>query len=376
MVVVADENIPFVKECLGPWAEVRVLAGRRITAEAVRGADALLVRSVTRVGRELLEGSRVRFVGTATSGVDHVDVEWLRERGIGFADAAGSNSRSVAEWFHAVLFRWLVERGRSLAGLSVGVVGCGRIGSMVADALERLGVRVARYDPPLEERGGGGRWSSWDDVLACDVVTAHVPLVAGGRHPTWHLFGEEFFRSFRGGLFVNASRGPVCDNRALRRALDSGGFDAVLDVWEGEPVPDAELIRRVFLGTPHVAGYSFDGKLAGTLMVRDALLRHFGLDPAGAPCPCLEAPVTRLEVPAGGGRLEEVVDGVLRQVYDPRRDDERLRVLADLPGPERGREFDRLRKEYPVRRELAAHVWPDGLAGEVRRVLDILSGKA
>ncbi|WP_457651351.1 4-phosphoerythronate dehydrogenase [Rhodocaloribacter sp.] len=366
LLIVADENIPFVREAFGSFGEVRLVPGREIVGAHVREADALLVRSVTRVDRALLGGSAVRFVGTATIGTDHVDRSWLRAHGVAFAHAPGSNATSVVEYVVAALFRLSVRRGRELRGRTVGIVGCGHIGGRLARRLPALGVRVLRNDPPraeaAERRGEPHPFVPLDALLAAaDVVTLHVPLTREGPHATRGLIGAEALRRMRPGAWlVNTARGPVVSNAALLDALATGRPGAaVLDVWEGEPNPDPELIRRVDLGTPHIAGYSYDGKVRGTVMLYRAFIGHFGLpDVWEAERAFAAGPGDRLRLRPPEGALPETewLDAVARQMYDLEADDRRFRRILTVPPEERGAYFSRLRKTYPRRRAFTRHV--------------------
>ncbi|WP_456426381.1 4-phosphoerythronate dehydrogenase [Rhodocaloribacter sp.] len=369
LLIVADENIPFAREAFGAFGEVRLVPGREIAAAHVREADALLVRSVTRVDRALLDGSAVRFVGTATIGTDHVDRSWLRARGIAFAHAPGSNATSVVEYVLAALFRLSVRQGRELRGRTVGIVGCGNIGGRLAQRLPALGVRVLRNDPPravaAERRGAPHPFVSLDAVLAAaEVVTLHVPLTREGPHATRGLLGAETLRRMRPGAWlVNTARGPVVSNAALLDAITAGRPGAtVLDVWEGEPNPDPDLIRRVDLGTPHIAGYSYDGKVRGTVMLYRALRKHFGLpDVWEAEEAFAAGPGDRLRLTPPEDALSETewLDAVVRQMYDLEADDRRFRRILSLSPDERGAYFTRLRKTYPRRRAFARHTMPE-----------------
>ena len=331
----------------------------------------------------LLEGSPVRFVGSATIGTDHVDLAYLRDRGIAFAHAPGSNADSVVEYVLAALLAAYAERGEPLRGRTVGVVGCGHIGGRLAERLPHLGVRVLKNDPPLmgaaEATGQPHDFVPLDQVLAeADAVTLHPPLTHAGPHPTAHLVGERELAAMKAdALLVNASRGAVVDNRALREALAArriGG--AVLDVWEGEPEPDPALLRLARTATPHVAGYSYDGKVQGTAMLHRALADWLGVTPRWdaeaelTPGPGELAPL-RLPDPA----LPETawLDALVRHAYDVRADDARMRRLLTLPPEERGAYFHRLRKTYPRRRDFrwyaVADAVPEAYAGAVRRGL-------
>lgn len=367
--VVADENIPYVREALRPHGRVQTVAGRSIDAATVREADALLVRSVTRVDAGLLSGSRVRFVGSATIGTDHVDREYLAEAGVGFAHAPGSNAGSVVEYVLAALLTLAARRGVSLRGTTVGVVGCGRIGGRLAARLPGLGVAVLRNDPPLaNEAGRVGRRHAYVPlrrVLAeADVVTTHVPLTRTGPHPTYHLIGADELKQMRAGAWlVNAARGPVVDNGALLEALRGPRrLAAVLDVWEEEPAPPPALIEAVDLGTPHVAGYSFDGKVGGTVMLHDAFCRHFGRTPAWDPeavlAPSREDRLDLAPPPADLGETAWL-GALVRQMYDVEADDARMRDLAVLAEAERAARFAKLRKHYPRRRAFERYRLPE-----------------
>jgi erythronate-4-phosphate dehydrogenase len=354
MKIVADANIPLVRECLSSVGDVEVLSGRDITPRVVADADALLVRSITPVNRELLAGSRVRFVGTATIGFDHVDVGYLERNGIGFASAPGSNANSAAEYIIA----GLLEVGRRyrlrLEGKSIGIIGVGNVGGRVAHKCEALGMRVLRNDPPLQRQTGDPGYVPLEALYGCDFVTMHTPLTRAGVDKTYHLADAGFFSSLQqGAIFLNASRGAVVDSPALKAAIRSGRLRAVvLDVWENEPRIDTELLSMVDLGTPHIAGYSFDGKVAGMTAIYHSLCEYFGL-PAkhdvGDFLP--KPPAPRLEIVTGESEDEELLARAVEQVYSIRRDDADLRRIAQQPPDGRGRFFDALRENYPVRRE-------------------------
>jgi len=354
MKIVADMNIPFVRECFSSIGDVEVLGGRDITPEVVADTDALLVRSITPVNARLLRGSRVRFVGTATIGFDHVDVEYLRRNNIGFASAPGSNANSAAEYVIAALLEIGQEHGIRLEGKSIGVIGVGNVGGKVATKCEALGMRVCRNDPPLQRQTGDPQYLPIEDLFGCDLITLHTPLTFEGVDKTFHLAGERFFNLLRKGcVFLNASRGAVVDSGALTRAIESGKLQAVvLDVWEDEPDIDKELLQMVDLGTPHIAGYSLDGKIAGMIMIYKALCEHFGLTPKFDVSDFLPEPdVPELHVNPSGGDEQELLLDAVRKIYDIRRDDGELRHILNEPAANRGRCFDKLRENYPVRRE-------------------------
>jgi len=356
MKIIADENIPAVAQAFGTLGEVTLLPGRNLKARDVCTADVLLVRSVTRVGGELLEGSRVRFVGSATIGFDHVDRDYLQSRAIGFATAPGSNATSAAEYVVSALLALGEREGFSLARRTVGIVGCGNVGSRVRDRLAALGCDCLVNDPPLRERGGHDEFVDLDDILQADIISVHVPLEKTGRHPTWHLFDETVLRRMKPDtVLINTSRGAVVDNAALDALLARRrDLRVVLDVWEGEPAIEMRLLEKVALGTAHIAGYSLDGKLRGTEMIYRAACDFLGRAPHWDATTVLPAanPLDLRGLP-GGDDLERVRTAVFH-AYDIRMDDERLRGLLRLPPAERPAGFDRLRKEYPIRREFAA----------------------
>jgi len=354
MRIIADANIPFVRECLSSVGDVQVLSGREITPQVVANADALLVRSITPVNEALLAGSAVRFVGTATIGFDHVDVAYLACNGIGFASAPGSNANSAAEYVIAGLLEVARRGDVSLEDKSIGVIGVGNVGSRVAGKCEALGMQVLRNDPPLQRRTNDPKYVPIEALYDCDFVTIHTPLTREGVDKTLHLADAGFFARLKpGAVFVNASRGAVVDSQALKAAIRDGRLQAaVLDVWEGEPNIDVELLGMVDLGTPHIAGYSFDGKVAGMVMIYRSLCEHFKLTPKYDVKDFLPVPeIPRMEIETGSASDEELLARVVERIYNIARDDRNLRQIVQQPPENRGRFFDALRKNYPVRRE-------------------------
>jgi erythronate-4-phosphate dehydrogenase len=354
MKIVADANIPFVRECFSSVGQVEVLGGRDITPRAIAGADALLVRSITPVNEELLRGSAVRFVGTATIGFDHVDLHYLERNHIAFASAPGSNANSAAEYMLAALLEVGHKHRIRLEGSSIGVIGVGNVGSRVAHKCEALGMRVLRNDPPLQRQTGDPMYVPLGALYDCDFLTIHTPLTREGVDKTFHLADARFFSSLKqGAVVLNAARGAVVDTEALKVAIRADRLRAVvLDVWEGEPNIDIALLEMVDLGTPHIAGYSYDGKVAGMIMIYKALCEHFGLSPRFEARDFLPPPqVPRLTIRTGEAGDEELLARAAEQVYSITRDDQNLRQIVHRTPEERGRFFDALRKEYPIRRE-------------------------
>lgn len=362
--IVADENMPLTEVLFGDLGEVRRVGGRTLTRSDLTVADVLLVRSVTRVDRELLEGTPVRFVGSATIGTDHVDLDWLKHQGITFAAAPGCNATSVVQYVLSVLALWCLDNGRAGCGpegLRAGIVGGGNVGGRLASVLARLGVDVIVSDPPRQQAGLGtpGRYGSLDDVLSCDLISLHTPLTRSGPWPTLHLLDDtRLDRLDQRQLLINSGRGPVIDNSALNRRLQASGAPRVaLDVWEREPQLSVELASRCWLASPHIAGYSAEGKARGTFMVYEALCRELGAEAQATLAPLLPTPdVTEVTVNLDDESPWQAVSRALLTGYDPSADDQRLRATLSLPAEQRWAAFDQLRKHYPLRRE------PDSLA--------------
>lgn len=359
MLIVADENIPLLDAFFGDIGEIRRVAGRTLSREQLEDADILLVRSVTQVNQALLEGTPVKFVGTATIGTDHIDQEWLAAQGIGFAAAPGCNANSVAEYVLSVLSLYAEKQGLpDWTSLRVGIVGVGNVGGALARTLERLGFEVRLCDPPRQEAEPelAEAFVTLDEVLACDVVTLHTPLTRHKPHATWHMISDKQLAALgEGQLLINAGRGEVIDSSALLQRLNSDDAPTVaLDVWEQEPRIDPALVRKVWLATPHIAGYSLEGKLQGTEMIYQALCRFLGLPlrkKAGQFMP--EPALSKISF-TSSAEEEAAIRIALRSCYDPRQDDARLRLAMIGSEQERGEAFDRLRRDYPVRRECSS----------------------
>ena len=354
MKIIADANIPFAAECFSSIGEVKIVGGREITPGIVSDADVLLVRSITPVDSDLLADSKVRFVATATIGFDHIDVDFLRRNNIGFASAPGSNSNSAAEYVIA----GLLEIGRKydidLEDKSIGIIGVGNVGSRVAKKCAALGMQIYLNDPPLQRQTGEGKYLPLKELLDCDFITFHTPLTFESIDKTYHLADENFFKSLKEGcVFVNASRGGVVDSEALKTVIRSGRFSyVVLDVWENEPNIDTEFLEMVDIGTPHIAGYSLDGKISGMIMIYKAACEHFGLSPMFGIEDFLPEPAVRqLRIKPSTGNEQGALLDAVRKIYDIREDDTKLRLISEKPAKERGGFFDGLRKNYPVRRE-------------------------
>lgn len=373
MRILADADIPHVEQSFGRLGDVRAAPAHELRPEAVRDADALLVRSVTRVDEALLGDSAVRFVGTATSGVDHVDLPYLRSRGIVFADAAGCNAKAVAEYVTAALLHLAIINRLELAGARLGIVGFGHVGRRVARYAAALGMECVVNDPPLARSTAEPIYRPLEEALACDAVTLHVPLEREGLDSTYHLANAEFLTMMKpGAVMINTSRGPVVDEAALSAALDAGRLGAcVLDVWAHEPRVDPGLVDRCAIATPHIAGHSLDAKMEAVRRLYEALRDWLDLDTAWAPPASLEA--TRPDVLPLVGSGVSAVAAVAARATGISEYDGQMRGLAGLAEDERGRVFSELRSRPPVRREFGAwRVAAEGVDDETAATLEQL----
>lgn len=351
MKIVVDQNIPYAREAFGLLGDVVLVPGRSMSPDVVRDADLLVVRSITKVNHVLLDESRVRFVGTCTIGEDHVEKAYLASRGIAFSSAPGCNANSVGDYLVAALLALAERHHLRLGGMRLGIVGVGNVGKRVLEKATALGLECVLNDPPLFDQTGDPRYRPLAELFNCDIITFHTPIDRAGPHPTFHLADSAFLRRMKSGaILINSSRGAVVDGDALKRALEEGHLrGAVLDVWEGEPNVDVELLEMVDIATPHIAGYSFDGKVNGTVQIYQAACRCLGIEPAWDPSPLLPEP----DVPELTIYSDEpgAVAQAVRAVYDIMRDDAAMRETLGMPDEARGPHFDRLRKEYPRRRE-------------------------
>ncbi len=355
MLIIVDENIPFAPEIFGSLGEVRLVAGRSLTPDDVREADALVVRSVTRVGEKLLAGSRVRFVGTSTIGTDHCDLDWLAGRGIDFSSAPGSNAESVAQYIAAALAGAAGRLGRALSRCSIGIVGVGNCGRRVERIARALGMEVRLNDPPLAQATGDAKYRPLEELLGCDFLSLHVPLTRAGEHATWRLIDEPVLDRLAPAVLINACRGFVVDEPALMARVRDGRLGgAILDAWENEPAIHPDHLRDVMLGTPHIAGYSFDGKIAGAVMIAEALARHAQLIFTAPPLPLPATAVPLIELQTAGRADDSILAELVQTAYPIGRDDADLRLALAQAGESIGPAFDTRRKLYPLRREFAA----------------------
>lgn len=355
MKITCDSKIVLAPELFGKFGELKLVGTRDIARDVVKGADVLLVRSETKVDRDLLEGTGVRFVGTATIGTDHVDLPYLQDNGIGFASAPGSNANSVAEYVTAAILAVSQRLGISPAHRTIGIVGVGNTGGGVLRKVRALGMNVLLNDPPLARETAQKHYRPLDELMEADIISLHVPLTREGKDRTYHLFdGARIAAMKRGSILINASRGAVVDTAGLKEGLRTGGLSAcILDVWEREPAIDVDLLGMVALGTPHIAGYSYDGKLNASYMLLHEMQRFFGLT---VPVDDIATShdTDRREVPASAGELYQVIGQIVRECYDIETDDKALRGISGLPEEERKAYFRQLRAHYRVRREFNA----------------------
>ncbi|WP_312927821.1 4-phosphoerythronate dehydrogenase PdxB [Pseudescherichia sp.] len=348
MKILVDENMPYARELFSRLGEVKPVAGRPIPVDELADAQALMVRSVTRVNASLLSGTAVKFVGTATAGTDHVDQAWLHEAGIGFSAAPGCNAIAVVEYVFSALLMLAERDGFTLKDRTVGIVGVGNVGSRLQARLEAWGVRTLLCDPPRAERGDAGDFRPLEALVReADILTFHTPLFKEGPYKTLHLADDALISALKpGAILINACRGAVVDNAALLTRLEAGqDLSVVMDVWEPEPDLNVELLKRVDIGTPHIAGYTLEGKARGTTQVFEAFSAFIGHRQQVALDTLLPAPEFG-RITLHGPLDQPTLKRVAHLVYDVRRDDAPLRKVAGIPG-----EFDKLRKNYLERRE-------------------------
>ncbi|WP_406611131.1 4-phosphoerythronate dehydrogenase [Agarivorans sp. JK6] len=351
MKIVVDENIPFAQQILSQHGEVVAVDGRTMQPQQLVDADALLVRSVTKVNQQLLsQANKLKFVGTATIGTEHVEQNYLAERGIAFASAPGCNAIAVGEYVATALLAATEYRYQSLVGKTIAIVGAGNTGSQVAKRAAALGMQVMLYDPPLAEQGTLDNSVSFEQVLGADVISLHVPSTKTGKHPTYHLFNQQVLSKLTPEqILVNACRGEVIDNQALLEFAAQGKSPLlVLDVWEGEPTILEPLVKYAFIATPHIAGYSLEGKMRGTSMVYQAMCQALKIEANDLSEQLLPVPEFS-QITLKGELSDSQLTKLTQLVYNIFADDRRFRQHGASPSG-----FDKLRKFYPQRREFSA----------------------
>ena len=348
--IIADENLAYPVELFSQFGDVQLINGRKITKSVLKYADALIIRSVTEVNESILTGTNIKFVGTATIGIDHIDTEYLASKGISFASAPGCNSYAVAEYIIAALFDTAVKNNFSLENKTIGVVGIGNVGSKVVRYCEALGMKVLKNDPPLFRQGKLEDAIQLNDILESDIISLHVPLTIEGEDKTYHLIDKDKLKLLKDNtVLINTSRGAVVDNNALAEIIEQKNLKIILDVWENEPDIDNSLVSLVQIGTPHIAGYTLEGKVNGSIMVYEALAEFLGKEnPNSINLPKVHHDQIEYDFLMS---KEEALNSIIKNIYNIAGDHNNFLRLNSLMDNERGKYFDKLRKEYPLRRE-------------------------
>jgi len=352
MKIVVDDKIPFLPGTLEPYAEVVYLPGKQISNESLKDADALLIRTRTKCTENLLKGTNVRFIGSATIGFDHIDIQYCDRHGIRWTNAPGCNSSSVHQYIASALLKFSKDNMFSLKGKTIGILGVGNVGSKIEKLARALGMNVLLNDPPRARKEGNNNFVDFSRILSeSDIVTVHVPLNIVGEDKTYHLFNEESFKKMKKGTwFFNSSRGEVADTASLKKMLSSGRLGgAIVDVWENEPDIDTGLMAKAFIATPHIAGYSTDGKANGTSMVIKSLCEFFDLPlknwyPDNVP----EPSSPEIIIDGQGKSDEDIISEAVHHSYNIAEDDHNLRHMPS--------DFERLRGDYPLRREFRSYI--------------------
>jgi erythronate-4-phosphate dehydrogenase len=347
--IIADDKIPFLKGVLEPYANIEYYPGKDITKEKIIDADALIVRTRTKCNKDLLSGTKIKIVTTATIGTDHIDINYCEKNNIKWLNAPGCNSTSVMQYVTAALLT-LAEMGDFyLDNKTIGIVGVGNVGSKIQRIAELLGMKVLLNDPPRERKEGGNQFCSLRELInESDIITFHVPLNKSGLDQTYHLADEKFFSQLeKKPIIINSSRGEVIKTSALKNAINNGKISkTVLDVWENEPKIDLELLELVDFGTPHIAGYSLEGKANGTSVCVNAVNEFFKLGlkrnwyPKEIPFPEIG---NSIEIECKNKTDQYIIKEAVLRAYNILEDDERLRKSPDT--------FEKQRGDYPIRRE-------------------------
>jgi len=355
MKIVCAETVLLGKQAFSNAGKTVILPDREITRDDLLDADALIVRSKTKINRELLHDTPVQFVGTATAGTDHIDAAWLESKGIYWSSSPGCNANSVSEYLIAALLVLGKRHGFDLEGKTIGIIGCGNVGSRVVKKCEALGMTVLRNDPPLAAISTDPDFQPLENLLSeSDIVTLHVPLVKDGPWPTARMADYRFFEQLKPGtIFINAARGSICDYDALLDAKAAGAVSRmILDVWSPEPAFRTDVLKMADLASPHIAGHSYEGKLNGTVACYNELCNFFEIQKTWDIAESLPEPdVPNLKIDCNGRDDEEVLHEIVQQIYNIETDDTLIRETAVPDEIDRARNFDALRKTYRVRRE-------------------------
>ena len=351
MKVIVDNKIPYIKGALEPFAEVLYLTGKDTTPEIANDADAIITRTRTICNKELLEGSSVKMIATATIGYDHIDTAYCEANGIEWTNAPGCNSWSVAQYIMAALHQLAFDKYLNLSELTIGVVGAGNVGSKVARLCETIGMKVLVNDPPRERAEGKKGFVPLEEIQReADIITFHTPLTYEGNDKTFHLADSDFFDACKNGIvFINSSRGEVMDTSSVLKNIKSGKISsAIIDCWENEPDVDTGLLNLAYLATPHIAGYSKDGKANGTSMSVQAISRKFKLGIDNWQCTNVELPEnTTIRIDGKSKTLQEIIGEAVLATYPIIVDSEKLKKSPET--------FEQQRGDYPVRREFPVY---------------------
>jgi erythronate-4-phosphate dehydrogenase len=348
--ILIDENIAFANSAFNHVGNVKLLQGREIDNDALKDIDILIVRSITNVNEELLKNTPVKFVGTATIGTDHIDLDYLKGKNIFFADAKGCNAFSVTEYVIAALFNLSTKYNFTLKDKSIGIVGVGNVGSKVAAFAKALGMNVLLNDPPLEREGNNQTFVSLNELLKCDIITLHTPLNLSGIDKTLHLINKDNLAQLKENtILINTSRGAVIDNNALFQILKRNKIITAIDVWENEPELNLDLLSRTDIATPHIAGYSYEGKVNGTIMIYNSLCEFLNIEKKfDFTLPAVQDPIIEMTF---SDRFESTINQLISNIYTITDDDLRMRKMLGMNKTDAVKEFDNQRKIYHIRRE-------------------------
>ena len=351
MKIIIDNKIPYIKGALEPFAEVVYLPGSETTPEVVKDADAIVTRTRTICNEKLLRDSKVKYIATATIGFDHIDTNYCKKAGIEWTNAPGCNAESVNQYIASALCSWAMRKRTALTGLTIGIVGVGNVGKRIEKTCKTLGMKVLLNDPPRERAEGSVNFVSLETIQEeADIITFHVPLNMTGVDATFHMVDETFLQNLKKNpLIINSCRGEVCDSEAMYNAIEANDINGfIADCWENEPEINLDLLNLCEYGTPHIAGYSKDGKANGTKMSVQAISRFFGLGIDNWKPTNIETPnITIIEIDGNQRREYSILAEAILSTYDIENDDDNLR---DSP-----LKFEQLRGDYPVRREFAAY---------------------
>lgn len=354
--IIADEKIPFLSEFFSTLAILDTLPASEINQKNIKNYDALFVRTVTKINDKLLEGTKIKIIGSMTSGIDHIDRNYLRRNKIKLLYAPGSNARSVAEYVIASLLVFAKIKKISLKGKTIGIIGAGNVGTKVAQMCEAIGMRVLLNDPPKYNRTKNKKYLSFKKFSDADIITLHIPLTFRGKYKTFHLIDEEFLSTIKPGtILINTSRGAVIDEKMLikfRKKL--GGL--IIDVWENEPEINIELLKITDIGTPHIAGYSLDGKFNASYIVYKKLCKFLEIRPNIKKNDVFPEINEKKDVLIIQNDIFNTLYRTILQIYNPLNDHKNLFRMIGFEPRARRKYFEDLRRNYPVRREFPNYV--------------------